>query len=104
MSETRLVKTILKVLREQGGWWIKTHGGPFQERGLPDILGCFNGRFIGIEVKKPGEEASLIQKYVMKEIEEKGGGITKVVTSVQEVLILLSPIWMAYDRRIQQSL
>lgn len=99
MSETRLVKTILKVLREQGGWWIKTHGGPFQQSGLPDIIGSLHGRFVGLEVKKPGEEASEIQKHVMKEIKEKGEGVVKVVTSVEDVLHLLSPIWMVHDGR-----
>ena len=99
MSETQLVKKILKVLREQGGWWIKTHGGPFQQSGLPDIIGSLHGKFIGLEVKKPGKVTSKIQKHVINQIFLKGGGKVAVVTSVQDVLIFLSPIWMNHDER-----
>jgi len=90
MSETRLVKQTLKVLRGQGGWWIKTHGGPFQESGLPDIIGSYCGLFISFEVKQPGKEASEIQKHVIKEIREKGDGIAVVITSPGEALDTLS--------------
>jgi len=99
MSEKQIVKGILKVLREQGGWWIKTHGGPFQESGLPDIIGSLYGKFVGIEVKKPGETTSEIQKHVIKEIHEKGEGHVAIVESVEEVLIFLSPIWMNHNER-----
>ena len=104
MSETRIVKGILKALKEQGGWWTKTHGGPFQESGLPDIIGSLHGKFVGIEVKKPGETTSEIQKHVMNQIVIKGGGKVAVVTSIQEVLIFLSPIWMDHEREIHGQL
>jgi hypothetical protein len=32
-------------------WWFKTHGEPMQARGIPDILMCYSGLFIGIEFK-----------------------------------------------------
>ena len=100
MSEARLVKGILKVLREQGGWWIKTHGGPFQQSGLPDIIGSLHGKFVGLEVKKPGETTSEIQKHVISQIIMKGEGKVAVVTSIQDVLIFLSPIWMNHERGV----
>lgn len=89
MSEKRIVTKILKVLREQGGWWIKTHGGSYQESGLPDIIGSLRGRFVSFEVKKPGEEASEIQKYVMKQIREEGEGVATIITSPEEALEVL---------------
>jgi len=85
MSETRLVKQILKVLREQGGWWIKTHGGLFQSSGLPDLLGCYRGRFIGIEIKVLGKKPTKIQENIIQKI-IKAGGIAGVATSVDEAL------------------
>lgn len=92
MSEARLVKTILKALREQGGWWIKTHGGAFQRVGLPDIIGCYEGCFISFEVKKPGEDASEIQKHIIKEICRKGKGIAVVIVSIEEALNLVKGV------------
>lgn len=96
MSEAQIKKQILKVLKEQGGFWRKIHGGPFQESGLPDIIGCYQGKFIGLEIKKPGEEATPLQLHVLDEI-KKNKGLAAIVESVQDVLILLSPVWMLND-------
>jgi Holliday junction resolvase len=90
-TETRIVKKTLKLLRKEGGFWVKTHGGPFQKSGLPDILGCWKGRFVGFEVKRPGKNPTEIQKNTIKEI-IKAGGIAKIVTSVDEVLNLIKGV------------
>ena len=53
MKESKLQRDIRKALeKEIGGFWFKTHGSQFQMKGLPDLLGCVDGRYIGIEVKK----------------------------------------------------
>lgn len=58
--ETLVVKRILDMLKTSfPGFYFKTHGGPYQRVGLPDILGVHQGRFIGIEVKCPGKEDTL---------------------------------------------
>ena len=47
-----------KGIKGIGGWWLNFHGGdPFMPRGLPDIIGCLNGRFIALEAKRPGEDS-----------------------------------------------
>lgn len=92
MSESRIVRKILKTLKKRGGFWRKIHGGPFQESGLPDIIGCYQGKFVGFEVKQPGEDASPIQLHVLDEI-HKSGGHAAIVESVEDVLILLFTIW-----------
>lgn len=74
--ETRVVKRILKMLRSEfPGFYFKTHGGPFQRIGLPDILGIHRGRFIGIEVKCPGKEDTLtkLQEKTLEKIQLYGG-------------------------------
>lgn len=43
------------------------------ERGVPDVLCCHNGRFIGIEVKKPGGKLSAIQIEQGKRIQDAKG-------------------------------
>jgi len=85
--ETKLVENILKAIHKKwGGFWVKIHGGPFQARGLPDLMGCLKGRFCGFEVKMPGEEHSFtpIQEYRVKQI-QKAGGIAGMVTSFEEL-------------------
>jgi hypothetical protein len=91
--EARLVRRIQRYITERGGRCFKIHGGdnPFQEAGIPDILVCFQGRFLGLEVKLPGEEPSPVQRKVLSEI-KAAGGIARVVTTVEEVAALLDKL------------
>lgn len=91
--EAKLVKRISAYLEGRGAWCFKVHGGdnPFQEVGIPDLICCFESRFIGLEVKLPGEKASARQKVVLKRIND-AGGLSAVVTSVPEVERVLQRI------------
>lgn len=64
-----------KLDEEVGGYWSKIHGGPYQRSGLPDLIGCVDGHFIGIEVKTPKRKHKVTdnQAYVLKKIEANGG-------------------------------
>lgn len=48
-------------------------------RGLPDVIGCINGRFVALELKRSKAEANkksgriMLQKYVIGKIIESGG-------------------------------
>jgi hypothetical protein len=85
--ETRLVARILLALNaELGGYWVKIHGSPYQRAGLPDIIGCINGLFFGLEVKMPGEELEPLQDLEIKAIRTKGKGYATHVTSVEEAV------------------
>ncbi|MDE2101522.1 MAG: VRR-NUC domain-containing protein [Patescibacteria group bacterium] len=90
--EGRLAKKIRLALRaELGGLWVKIHGGPFQASGLPDIVGCLHGRFIGIEVKRPGRENTLTPLQVATlEAIRKSGGIAFMATSPEAAVEMVS--------------
>jgi hypothetical protein len=86
--ESRLQRGIRKGLkREVGGWWRKIHGGPFQAAGIPDLLGCVQGRFFAFEVKHPDQnsETSELQKKNIREI-RCNGGTAEVVESLEEAV------------------
>lgn len=83
--ETRLVNKMMDRLKAEGGFWFKVHGSVFQTSGVPDILGCWKGRFVAIEAKCEGNGPSEIQKDVMKLI-HSAGGRTGVAYSVTEAL------------------
>jgi hypothetical protein len=73
-AESKLQREIRKHLKENyGGFWFKTHGSMFQMTGLPDIIGCLNGLFIGIEVKWPGKDLQPQQRTVSRMIKRAGG-------------------------------
>ena len=87
--EARLQKKIKGALEDnfEGSFWFIVHGGPYQAKGIPDIIGCINGKFIGIEVKIPGREKKLtvIQARIIKLINQ-AGGLAFMTTSVEQAL------------------
>ena len=61
-------------LKKRGAWWIKYWGGGvYTRKGVPDLLVCYKGRFIAIEVKSDTGEISDAQRSEMAKIEEFGG-------------------------------
>lgn len=46
-----------------------THG----EEGIADIIGCWRGRFLAVECKRPGEEPTPEQAYFLARAEAQGG-------------------------------
>lgn len=89
MLEPALVRKIVKALKKKypEDVWYKIHIGPYQERGIPDIIGCHKGRFIAIEVKTPENKRgpTPYQERQLHLIMEAGGYAT-TVTSVKEAL------------------
>lgn len=89
-GETRVVKKIKESIEAAypGCFLFKTHGGAYQKVGIPDLIGCVKGRFIGLEVKDPKNKsygATKLQLYIISLI-KKAGGISGVVTSPEEAL------------------
>jgi hypothetical protein len=90
--ERKLVSKIQAYLEAQGARSFKIHGDDsYQEAGIPDLLVCWRGRFIGLEVKLPGNTPSPLQEKVLREI-SRAGGIAEVVTSVEQVRNLLAKL------------
>jgi hypothetical protein len=91
--EGKLVAQIKQLLAERGARAFKIQGGDdsFQEIGIPDLLVCYKGRFVGLEAKMPGGKLSTKQKVVLDEIANTGG-IAAVVTTVGQVSDLLAKI------------
>ena len=91
--ESRILKKILEYLRGKGGRWVKIHGGdnPFQESGIPDILGVYRGRAIAIEVKTPVGVLSVKQRLFLRDW-ENAGGISLVADRLAVVKRLIASI------------
>lgn len=88
--ERSITDKILRWLRQQDKCWcFKVAGSGAQMRGVPDIVGCLDGRFFALEVKRPKVgRLSEMQKHVIGQIED-AGGIVGVVRSVDDVRRLL---------------
>ena len=90
--EKTIVNNIKKALTKKGAWVVKTHGS-LHSAGLPDILVCYKGYFIGIEVKRPETRHTVTdrQQAFLDQIAE-AGGVSGVAVSVEEALELLSRV------------
>lgn len=92
--EYRIVQSIKKLIRSRGGWCVKIHGGPYQDAGTPDILACYRGRFIAVEVKTSRGVARPEQKITQQAITGSGGYaiITHLIGDVADVLDTIDKI------------
>lgn len=72
------VRVWLKETFKGRQWHFKVFGNAFQESGIPDLLGCVNGRLIGLEIKSDTGKPSDLQLYKI-ELINKAGGYARVV-------------------------
>lgn len=65
---------IKKYLESRGAWFIKYWAGAqYTKSGIPDILACVNGHFVGIEVKAQDGKPSDLQLLNVQKINDAGG-------------------------------
>ena len=91
MLERDVVAAIKKYLITLGGdifFW-KEHGGPYGTSGIPDIICCYKGRFLGLEVKLPRGQLTVLQKRALDRI-NAAGGIARRVESVDDVKAIIA--------------
>lgn len=73
-AEKNFENRIKGFLEEKECWFLKYWGGSaYTKSGIPDLLVCCNGYFLGIEVKAPTGRPSPLQIYNLKRIDEAGG-------------------------------
>lgn len=72
-NETKLQRKIQDHLKKIGCYEFKVHGSAYMKAGIPDIIACYKGLFIGIECKVGKNKMSDLQVVHKKQIEEAGG-------------------------------
>lgn len=91
--ESKLSREIMKRLRLNGWFAFKVHGSEFMMAGLPDIIVCAEGKFIGLETKHPEtrDDVSPRQRYVHSQI-EAAQGVARVVCSPNEAIEVVKEV------------
>lgn len=84
-KEADITKAIRKVLKEAVIWHFKHWGGPMSLPGIADILGIYEGKFLAIEVKRPGLSPTEKQSKFLDAV-NRAGGIGFVAHSVDDVV------------------
>lgn len=73
-GEKQFENKVKAFLDAEGCWYVKYWGGGnFTRSGVPDLLVCCAGRFLGVELKGPKGRPSELQKYHIAKIGEAGG-------------------------------
>jgi hypothetical protein len=90
--EKQDVDAFLKRLGPELVWWHKTITMGYGASGAPDYLVCLNGAMWGLEIKRPGKEATKKQQERMDAIRKAGG---KAVAGTAEVVIAAMTDWLA---------
>jgi Holliday junction resolvase len=73
MKESEIQSKIIKKLKANKAYVVKVVQAT--TKGVPDILACYKGQFIGIEVKKPDTKnnTTALQKHNLLNISAAGG-------------------------------
>lgn len=73
-KEADIVRGMLKTLNAiPGVFCLRTHGGSFQAKGTPDVLGSAHGRAFVIEAKRTAKlEPSAAQRYMLRKFRGAG--------------------------------
>lgn len=73
MREKAFEEKVKKFLKEQNCWVLKTWSNGVQRSGIPDLLVCCNGYFLGVELKAEKGTPSELQLWNIDKIREAGG-------------------------------
>lgn len=94
--ESKLSRKIMDALRLQKWFCFKVHGSEYMMAGLPDIVVCAEGRFIGLETKLPHQRSNTSprQDYVHQQIRDAGGA-AHVVCSPEEAIAIVREVLSA---------
>lgn len=69
----------------------KEHGGQYGTAGIPDIIVCYKGQFIGLEAKVGRNNPTKLQSVTLEQI-HNAGGIAVVVRTVDDVKAVIEKI------------
>jgi len=94
MTPEKKVKTkVVAILKELGAYYFYPITGGYGASGVPDIVGCYKGRFFAIECKAgKGKTTALQEKNIAQIIAQGGLAIVVHEDNMEDVNELLRRI------------
>ena len=88
--EKKVKDKVVATLKETGAYYFfpATHG--YGRSGVPDIIGCLNGKFFAIECKAGNNKPTALQEREMQRIRDTGGN----TLVVNEENIEVTRLWL----------
>jgi len=78
VTEKWVKAQVVKMLKELDAYYFYPVASGYMRTGVPDIVACYRGRFLGIECKANGNRTTEIQDRNLVAI-KKNGGIAVVI-------------------------
>ena len=72
-EEKNFENKVKRWLKSKGIYHFKYFANAFTPVGIPDLIACVNGRFVGIELKKQKGKTTPLQDYNLEQIKKSGG-------------------------------
>ena len=79
--EAKVKKKVVAVLKNLGAYYFYPVTGGYGHSGVPDIVGCYQGMFFGIECKAGKNKPTALQQLALDNI-SKQGGLALVINEV----------------------
>ena len=71
--EAKVKKKVAEALKKLGVYYFYPVTGGYGRSGVPDIVGCYNGKFFGIECKAGKGKTTPLQDMNINQIRAAGG-------------------------------
>lgn len=71
--EAKVKKKVTDVLKDLGAYYFYPVTGGFGRSGVPDIVGCYKGKFFAIECKAGKNKPTALQEKHITQIQQTGG-------------------------------
>ena len=92
--EAKVKKKVKMALDNLGAYHFSPMTGGYGNSGVPDIVACYEGYFLGIECKANGGKPTLLQKHNLERIASTGGYNVIVDESNVNQLMELIQSWV----------
>ena len=102
MKEAQFSREVTQYLESKGAIVNNQTGSMFSKVGVSDLLVCYKGFFIALELKVGSYQPDPLQISYLQKVREAGGFGLVLRDNIQELMVLLSCIENGIERQYKQ--
>ena len=97
--EGEIKDQVRKILDEMNAYYFFPAANGYGRTGIPDVIACIGGHFVGIECKAGSKQPTALQQRELDNIEKAGG--TGLLVNADNIEYLKNNLENVYERRRQ---
>lgn len=102
MKEAQFSRDVTQYLERKGAIVNNQTGSMFSKVGVSDLLVCYKGNFIALELKVGNYQPDQLQIIYLQKVRDAGGFGLILRDTIQELMVLLSCIDNGIERQYKQ--